>query len=147
MDKALYGKLPAGKFVNLPPGRSEAMRAVKGRDNKSTERRLRLALVRAGVRGWKVQPKGLPAKADFFFPHANLIVFIDGCFWHGCPACTISIPRTNTEYWRTKLQINRARDARVTRQLVLQGFVVKRFWEHEVPQCIKELIGLLGNGA
>jgi DNA mismatch endonuclease (patch repair protein) len=111
--------------------------------SRTYQQRLRLALVRSGIPGWKVQPKGLPAKADFYFPEEKLLVFLDGCFWHGCPVCSIRMPRTDTEYWRTKLESNRARDARMTRELISQGFSVQRFWEHEVPECINELIGSL----
>ncbi|MHB8974086.1 MAG: PDDEXK family nuclease [Pirellulaceae bacterium] len=85
------------------------MRAVRGRGNKSTETRLRLALVRAGISGWRLHAKEVHGKPDFFFPAASLAVFVDGCFWHGCPRCG-HIPKAHALFWRTKIDRNKHRD-------------------------------------
>ena len=139
MERALRKHLPGGAFTNVSATRSKAMAAVRGQGNKTTERRLRLALVRAGVRGWQVRPKGLRGNPDFVFPVARIVVFVDGCFWHGCPKCG-HVPRTNRPYWAAKLKRNRERDLKTTDQLEAEGFHVLRFWEHELKDSLEACI-------
>ena len=69
---------------------------------------------------------------DIAFTRARLAVYIDGCFWHGCPDHG-TMPKSNAEWWETKLAANRARDAASTAQLQGLGWTVLRFWEHEAP--------------
>ena len=78
MERTLRKHLPGGVFGGVSPTRSRAMAAVRGHGNKTTERRLRLGLVRGGLRGWKVRPKGLRGNPDFFFPETRVAVFVDG---------------------------------------------------------------------
>ena len=68
MEKKLREKLPGGKFGDVAAGDVRRMKAVRGTNNKTTERRFRAVLIAAGIRGWKVRPKGLPGSPDFFFP-------------------------------------------------------------------------------
>ena len=68
---------------------------------------------------------------DFVFPKRKLSVFVDGCFWHGCPRHFIR-PRGNAAFWRRKIAANRARDRIVNRTLRRQGWEVLRIWEHEL---------------
>jgi len=82
---------------------------------------------------------GLRRRADLVFGPARVAVYIDGCFWHGCPLHGNS-PRTNTEYWRTKLDGNRARDADTDRRLADAGWRVVRAWEHESPAAVAEKV-------
>ena len=131
MERALRQKLPGGRFENVSPVRSRAMAAVRGKGNVTTELRLRLALVRAGIGGWQLHPKGLSGRPDFFFPGAKLAVFADGCFWHGCRKCG-HVPSKHTDFWRTKIERNRARDKEKTALLQARGFAVLRFWEHDL---------------
>ena len=106
MERTLRKHLPGGVFDGVSPARSRAMAAVRGRGNKTTERGLRLGLVRGGVRGWKLRPKGLRGNPDFLFPEARVAIFVDGCFWHGCPDCG-HVPRTNRAFWAAKIERNR----------------------------------------
>src|SRR5690606_34783148 len=99
------------------------------------ERRLRLGLVRAGINGWRVRPKGLLGSPDFLFPEVRVVVFVDGCFWHGCPECG-HVPRTNRPFWAAKIERNRERDRQTTRRLKAEGFRVLRFWEHELQRAL-----------
>ena len=69
---------------------------------------------------------------DIAFTRRKVAVFVDGCFWHGCPEHGTQ-PRANASWWTTKLAANRARDGDTTARLVDQGWVVIRVWEHEVP--------------
>ncbi len=147
MEKALRRKLPNGRFENVSPVRSRAMAAVRGKGNITTERRLRLALVRAGISGWQLHPKGLSGRPDFFFPEAKLAVFTDGCFWHGCRKCG-HVPSKHTDFWRAKIKRNRERDKEKTAQLQAQGFAVLRFLEHELRDdlagCVTTVRDTLG---
>lgn len=132
MERALRAFLPNGTFGRVTRQRSEAMGKVRGSGNKTTELLLRLALARAGLRGWKVRPPGIPGSPDFVFPRQKFAIFTDGCFWHGCPACAHTRICTNARYWRTKIQRNRQRDARTSRSLRRARWKVLRVWEHEL---------------
>src|SRR4051794_18714829 len=111
--------------------RSRTMRAIRGHNNKTTERRLRMALVRAGLRGWTLRPRRFPGNPDFVFTTERLAIFVDGCFWHGCPACHRT-PKTNIEFWIAKIERNRLKDARMSEQLSECGYSVIRLWEHDL---------------
>lgn len=79
---------------------------------------------------------GMPRRTiDIVFTKAKVAVFLDGCFWHGCPHHATS-PKANAEWWRTKLDRNMSRDAETTEHLQREGWTVLRFWEHEVPEDV-----------
>ncbi len=78
------------------------------------------------IRYFRVRP-------DFVFPKLRLAVFVDGCFWHGCPRHATK-PRHNAAFWRRKLAANRTRDRRVNRTLRAAGWRVLRIWEHELAK-------------
>jgi DNA mismatch endonuclease, patch repair protein len=113
--------------------RSKVMARVRSKRNRSTEWRLRLALVRAGIRGWKMNSSDLIGKPDFVFPIQRLAIFVDGCFWHGCPKCK-RIPGSNVSYWNPKIERNRIRDRRVSKTLRNDAWRVARVWEHQLGQ-------------
>jgi len=135
----------------LPPeGRSRLMAKVRGRGNQSTE----LVMVRlfreARLTGWR-RHLPLPGRPDFCFVRPRVVVFVDGCFWHGCPKC-YRRPKTNKKFWDTKRETNRARDRKVNRELRRLGWSVIRIFEHELknPRTtlvrIKKALGLTGPG-
>lgn len=72
----------------------------------------------------------LRSRADIVFTKKKLAVYIDGCFWHGCPVHA-TIPKSNADYWVPKLKRNVERDRETTSKLESLGWVVLRFWEHE----------------
>lgn len=111
--------------------RSRIMRAVRSRDNRSTERRLRASMVGAGIAGWTLGAKHLPGRPDFAFLEAQVALFVDGCFWHGCPSC-YRRPASSQEYWDSKVRKNAERDQRNIRALQQVGWIVLRVWEHEL---------------
>lgn len=76
-------------------------------------------------------------RADIVFPSAKLVVFIDGCFWHGCPD-HYSVPVTHAEFWALKRAKNMSRDEETTRRLTQGGWIVKRYWEHEDPRAVAD---------
>ena len=131
MEKVLRQKLPGGEFQDVSPVRSRVMSTIRGKDNLTTERRLRFALVRAGIAGWKLHPREVCGHPDFYFPRDDLAVFTDGCFWHGCPKCG-HVPSRRSTFWRTKLERNRLRDAGVNARLEAESVRVLRFWEHDL---------------
>ncbi|MBU1664196.1 MAG: very short patch repair endonuclease [Gammaproteobacteria bacterium] len=98
---------------------------------------LRKALWRAGLR-FRLHPH-LPGKPDLVFPGARVAVFVDGCFWHGCPQHG-HLPKSNPGYWQPKLSRNLARDRRVNVELLELGWMPIRIWEHEIaldlPACV-----------
>jgi DNA mismatch endonuclease (patch repair protein) len=149
MERVLREKLVEGKFQGGTPGNTRRMRAIRDQGNKSTERRFRALLIRSGVRGWKVRPSGLAGKPDFHFPKHGLVIFLDGCYWHGCPRCG-HVPNQNRPYWSAKIQGNQRRDTRNTEALVSAGFRVLRFWEHELREdpfcCIQRVKDALAGG-
>src|SRR6266567_495494 len=100
-----------------PKERSERMSRVRSAGNKSTEGIAEGKLIAAGLSGWEKQPKGILGKPDFFFPKHQMIVFVDGCFWHACPICERRNPTNRAEFWRDKIDSNRRRDNRQRREL------------------------------
>src|SRR5579884_1542564 len=130
MEKHLTKYLPFGRFKHVPVQRSKTMGAIRGRDNRTTERALRMALVRCRVSGWQLHAN-LPGKPDFYFPQKKLAIFVDGCFWHGCPRCG-HIPKTRSSFWAAKFKRNRKRAQTVLQLLQAKGIQVVRIWEHDV---------------
>lgn len=76
-------------------------------------------------------------RADLVFVRARVAVFIDGCFWHGCPQHHTKA-KNNADFWATKVSGNRARDSRVNELLATAGWTVLRFWEHEDPAAVAQ---------
>jgi DNA mismatch endonuclease (patch repair protein) len=123
------------QFVDpIDPATSKRMSAQGSRDTKP-ELAIRRELHRRGRRFRVDTPLPPPMqrrRADLFFPRHKLVVFVDGCFWHGCPTHgTAHTARTNATFWKDKVAGNRARDADTTGALEAMGFRVLRFWEHE----------------
>jgi DNA mismatch endonuclease (patch repair protein) len=84
---------------------------------------------------------GMPRRTiDIVFPKAKIAIFLDGCFWHGCPQHATH-PKSNAEWWRTKLDKNMARDVETTEHLAAEGWTVLRFWEHEAPSEVAAHVG------
>ncbi len=107
------------------------MRAVKNRRVKSTELALRARLAAAGISGWRMYDFELPGTPDFVFPAARVAIYVDGCFWHGCPRC-YRRPHSSQAYWDQKVSLNRCRDARVNRAMRRLGWIVRHIWEHDL---------------
>jgi DNA mismatch endonuclease (patch repair protein) len=124
--------------------RSQVMAAIRSKGNKDTELKLAAILRAARITGWR-RHQPLPGRPDFIFRHARLAVFIDGCFWHGCPRHGRQ-PGTNRPYWIPKLHRNRERDAAANRALSKAGWIVIRLWEHDLaapPRVVKRITSAL----
>lgn len=130
MEKKLRATLRDGAF-QTSADRSAVMSKIRSKGNRATEWRLRMILVRAGVRGWTLHPHGIQGKPDFFFSDRRVAIFVDGCFWHACPICGHA-PKAHSAFWKLKLEGNKIRDLRTTKALSEKGISVLRFWEHEL---------------
>lgn len=108
------------------------MSRIRGRGNKDTELALAKLLRAHRIIGWR-RNQPVFGKPDFVFRKIKLAVFVDGCFWHGCPTHATK-PRNNAGFWRKKLAANKARDRLVSRTLRRDGWRVLRVWEHELAR-------------
>lgn len=130
--------------------RSEVMSLIRGKGNKDTELRLIQIFRATGITGWRRGSK-LSGRPDFVFPQLKIAVFVDGCFWHGCPKHA-TWPKTRASFWLAKITGNKARDRRVNRELRKRGWTVVRVWEHELsrkdePKLVRRVNSLLGRSA
>lgn len=113
------------------------------RKNSGPEMELRRELFRRGLR-YRVNYGALPGTPDLVFPRAKIAVFVDGCFWHGCPVHG-TLPKNNREWWEEKLRRNRERDRFKDEQLKALGWTVLHYWEHDdVDDLADEIIWLRG---
>ena len=107
--------------------RSRIMRSVKSTRNKSTEQRLIQFFKENKITGWRRNYK-LFGKPDLVFPATRVVIFTDGCFWHGHD-CRNTKPKANELYWKSKIEKNRLRDDFVSKVLIEKGWKVIRLWE------------------
>jgi DNA mismatch endonuclease, patch repair protein len=114
-----------------PATRSRLMARIRGTDT-DPERALNLLLRSSRIR-YHPNDARLPGVPDFVLPDARLAIFVDGCFWHGCPKHYVA-PATNVGYWRRKLRRNLARRVQVVRDLEAAGWRVAEVWECEIRE-------------
>ncbi|MEV3992799.1 very short patch repair endonuclease [Streptomyces sp. NPDC049837] len=130
---------PAGSWASSA-ARRRNMQAIRSRDTKP-EQLIRRLVHAQGLR-YRVAAKPLPnlrRTADMVFRPAKVAVFIDGCYWHGCPEHYVP-PRTNPGYWSDKVARNMARDRDTDKRLQEAGWLVLRFWEHTpAAECVSEI--------
>jgi DNA mismatch endonuclease, patch repair protein len=116
------------------------MSRIKGK-NTGPEVKLRKLLFARGIRGYRIH-YNLPGKPDIVFTRKKIAIFIDGCFWHKCPIC-FQEPETQKEFWIKKINSNVERDQKQIRLLQDKGWIVIRFWEHEIrkePESVVQRI-------
>jgi DNA mismatch endonuclease (patch repair protein) len=114
--------------------RARNMASIRSKGNATTELAFLALLRNAKISGWR-RHLNLPGKPDFVFRSRRLAVFVDGCFWHGCPRC-YRLPEDNRRYWKAKVLANRRRDSRRTRELRLLNWRVLRVWEHSLKSPV-----------
>ena len=117
--------------------RSQVMAAIRSRGNQDTELRFAALLRAAGITGWR-RHLALPGRPDFAFRRARVAVFVDGCFWHGCP-WHCRRPKTRADFWNRKIDRNRERDRAVRRLLRRRGWRVLAVWEHSLSDPVRVL--------
>jgi DNA mismatch endonuclease (patch repair protein) len=130
-------KMPSAPRASTPA--AEATMKANRRTDTKPELAVRRAIHAAGLR-YRVDapiklPSGGQVRPDVVFPARRICLFVDGCFWHGCEQHYMA-PSANGSYWRAKLELNRARDRRVTDALVADGWKVVRAWEHEDIEAV-----------
>jgi DNA mismatch endonuclease (patch repair protein) len=106
--------------------------------NTKPELALRRALWAAGVRGWRIHPKGVPGKPDLAFIRWRVAVFVDGRFWHGHP--DFFTPGKSGAYWDAKISRTQERDRIANETLVSAGWTVHRFWDFEVEDQLGDCV-------
>ena len=125
--------------------RSAVMSRISARGNEATELAFLRLLREHRITGWRrhvaltlPKPRGAShnsksprVRPDFVFPKSKVAIFVDGCFWHGCPIHGTS-PSSNSEFWSKKLAANLKRDRQVNKQLRRKHWAVIRFWEHQM---------------
>ncbi len=132
------------KKTNLPSPSSEAVSrrmSATGQRDTPPELEIRKRLFAKGLR-YRVDYPVLTKprrRGDIVFPRIKVAIFVDGCFWHGCPLHG-TWPKANEEFWRKKIETNRSRDADTDRRLRKDGWMVIRVWEHEAPDEVAERI-------
>lgn len=118
----------------LTPDQRHRNMAVIHSDSTRPELKLRHALWRLGFRYWKNDRK-LPGKPDIVLPKYRSVIFVHGCFWHGHKDCKYyTIPKTNTDFWVTKVARNKERDQEVWRKLEAKGWYVIIVWECQLKK-------------
>ncbi|MFH9735913.1 very short patch repair endonuclease [Streptomyces sp. NPDC017260] len=127
---AVSGVVPSSAAVSARMSR-------QGSRDTAPEIAVRRLLHAAGLRYRVNMPvPGMPRRTiDIAFTKARVAIFLDGCFWHGCPQHATH-PKANAAWWRTKLDKNMARDRETSEHLRKEGWTVLRFWEHEAPDAI-----------
>jgi len=108
--------------------------------NTKPELRLRKALYAEGITGYRLNWKKAPGRPDIAFPGRKVSIFINGCYWHRCPYCELSLPKTNTDFWREKFEKNIKRDKKKEKELLDLGWIVLVFWECKIKTNIKDCI-------
>ncbi len=125
--------------------RSAHMSRIRDRDT-GPEKFIRRTLWALGFR-YRLRQRVAGCRPDMCIsPSVKVAVFVDGCFWHGCPV-HYTAPRTRSEFWAQKLQDNVDRDIRQTMQLKAHGFEVLRFWTHEVAESTDEVVAAIAAAA
>jgi DNA mismatch endonuclease (patch repair protein) len=126
--------------------RSEVMSRIRGHGNKATELALISLFRQHGITGWR-RRQAVFGKPDFVFRKLRVAIFVDGCFWHGCP-WHCRVPASNRAFWKRKFAANQARDRRVSRVLRQAGWHVLRLWEHDLTKrptvCLRKIQRTLG---
>ena len=116
--------------------RSEVMKAVKSRNTKTTELKMIQIFKELYVTGWR-RTYPLIGKPDFVFPKRRLVIFVDGCFWHGHD-CRNVTPSANADFWNAKRVYNKQHDEIVTETLMQKKWRVIRIWECELKKKNRE---------
>ena len=145
-DKHLYMAAETTSWASSP-GVRRNMKANKGRDT-SPEMAVRRAAHALGLR-YRVSTRPvatLRRTADLVFVKAKVAVFVDGCFWHGCPQHH-TVAKTNAEFWAAKVRRTKERDAETNRLLAIAGWSVVRIWEHDDPVDAAVRLATLVRGA
>ena len=118
---------------------TKVMKANKGKNTKP-ELAVRQMLREAGHPGYRLNWKKAPGRPDIAYPGKKVAIFINGCFWHRCPYCNLSTPKTHSEFWQQKFERNVERDQKKTKELKDAGWKVFTIWECRIKKGGKEAL-------
>ena len=124
-----------------PPLNENTVKSMKGNKRRDTkpELILRKALREAGYGGYRLQ-WAVDGRPDICYPGRKVAIFVNGCFWHRCPYCNLSIPKHNREFWEEKFERNVDRDRRNVDSLEAQGWTVITVWECQVKKDLDDVV-------
>lgn len=118
---------------------SKVMNANKAKNTKP-EIILWKVLWKEGMRGYRLHPKDIPGKPDIIFKSKKMAVFVNGCFWHRCPYCKLTLPKSNSEFWSNKFETNIKRDKKKTLELKKIGWKITTIWECQINNDISYIV-------
>jgi len=121
---------------------SKVMSANKAKNTKP-EMLFRKALWAEGIRGYRCNYKNAPGRPDIAFPKKKIAIFVNGCFWHGCPYCKLPLPKNNTEFWSEKFKKNKERDIKKEGLLKKDGWKVIIIWDCRLKADLKKNIQIV----
>lgn len=121
---------------------SRIMSSIKAKNTKP-EIMLRKALWSNGIRGYRLHWKKVPGRPDIAFPSKKIAIFVNGCFWHRCPYCSPSSPKTHNDFWSAKFARNIERDEQKCNALKSLGWKVVTIWECQIKKNIDICVELI----
>ena len=126
--------------------RSKLMSRIKSNNNTTTELKMIGYLRKYKLKGWRRNAK-LSGKPDFIWRKDKVVLFVDGCFWHGHNCDRNLTPKTNSDFWEKKIRNNRKRDDTVNKILIEKGWKVVRIWECQLRKspnaCLNIVVAAL----
>ena len=123
--------------------RSWNMSRIRSKDTKP-EKLLRSRLHKLGYR-FRLHSKNLPGKPDIVFSKFKTVVFVHGCFWHGHNCSFAHMPKSNTAFWQNKIEINKKRDKKRTRQIKSAGWNSVVVWECQIHKMLDKVVSKVKN--
>lgn len=118
---------------------SRIMSSIHAKNTKP-EILLRKALWKNRLLGYRLHWKKVPGKPDIAYPKKKIAIFVNGCFWHRCPFCKPSFPKTNVKFWKEKFKKNTERDKRKNQELESLGWRVITLWECQINSDLQDCI-------
>jgi len=122
--------------LGIPPKASSprVSKSMKGNKANGTkpEISLRKALRSRRLAGYRLNFRKIPGSPDICYPSKKVAIFVNGCFWHRCPHCKLTLPRSNKVFWRNKFNRNKERDRLKTKRLRNAGWKVLTVWECQI---------------
>ena len=118
---------------------SKTMSSIRGKDTKP-ELFLRKTLWSMGIRGYRIHWKKVPGSPDIAFIRKKIAIFVNGCYWHRCPICKLSLPKTHSDFWLKKFEKNIERDNIKIHQLEMIGWKTIIIWECQLKDPYKKYL-------
>jgi len=136
-NKREYATRPVGKS---PKASSKSVSSAM-KSNRASGTIPELTLARLLRR--RLVSSSLPGRPDIVYPRSKVAVFVNGCFWHRCPVCDLSLPKSNVDFWRRKFERNVERDRLNREELEAMGWQVIIVWEHELKESPDEVVSVI----